>query len=249
MQFELFEKMCAELNAEYRSSIIINHNNKTFTNNYTNTKTNSNTNTYRPRRCSYCQEIGHNIRICNDQRILHFYERCINFIEHEIFNVLEYFKRFILYEAMSDSTLIKAFAISKCGASFGANIDICIEYIIFHFTPEIENRTESIYNAFVLFNNSIQVTANQQLNIETTIADKDNLDEKCECNICYESCEMKYFVKLNCSHEFCKDCIKKTLETDIRTVPCCAFCRNEIKNIEFNLESVKNEFDAYIMQP
>lgn len=56
----------------------------------------------------------------------------------------------------------------------------------------------------------------------------------------------KNFIKLDCGHEFCKDCIKQTLQNDRRKTPCCAFCRTDITNFEIKHESIKNEFDELI---
>ena len=56
----------------------------------------------------------------------------------------------------------------------------------------------------------------------------------------------KQFIKLDCGHEFCKDCIKQSLQNERRKVPCCAFCRSNIKNFELKLESIKSEFDELI---
>ena len=89
---------------------------------------------------------------------------------------------------------------------------------------------------------------NRKFHIKTKISeDKDGLEEKCECNICYEEIEKKMFVKLDCGHEFCKDCIKQSLQNEEKKNPCCAFCRRDIKNIELKLESVKNEFNNLII--
>jgi hypothetical protein len=55
------------------------------------------------------------------------------------------------------------------------------------------------------------------------------------------------FVKLDCGHEFCKDCIIQSLQNERRQIPCCAFCRGYIKNIELKLETVKNEFNNLII--
>ena len=76
---------------------------------------------------------------------------------------------------------------------------------------------------------------------------QDSLEEKCECGICYEEPEKINFIKLDCGHEFCKDCIKKSLQNESRQTPCCAFCRADIKNLELKQESIKNEFDELII--
>ena len=94
----------------------------------------------------------------------------------------------------------------------------------------------------------MEMIQNRKFNINTKIIENNliNLHELCECNICFEDCEKKNFIKLDCKHEFCKDCIKKSLQNERRQIPCCAFCRAEIKNLELNLESIKNEFDDII---
>jgi hypothetical protein len=51
--------------------------------------------------------------------------------------------------------------------------------------------------------------------------------EGTECPICYEPMNNNNYVMLNCHHEFCKDCIKKT----IKSTTCnkdCALCRCKI---------------------
>jgi hypothetical protein len=73
-----------------------------------------------------------------------------------------------------------------------------------------------------------------------------NLEEKCDCNICYNEYEKKNFIKLDCGHEFCKDCMKKSLQNEIRETPRCAYCRSDIKNLELRLETIKNEFNDLI---
>ena len=77
----------------------------------------------------------------------------------------------------------------------------------------------------------------------------ENMNQLCECNICYDEKELKNFVKLTCNHEFCKDCIINTMKTmntnSIRNLT-CAFCRKDVKTIESRTNDVKNEFNNYI---
>ena len=90
-----------------------------------------------------------------------------------------------------------------------------------------------------------EIRTNRKFNIQTKILECINTDE-CECNICYDSKEKQTFIKFNCSHEFCKDCVKKSLQNEERETPCCAFCRSDIKKLELKLESIKDEFDELI---
>jgi len=62
-----------------------------------------------------------------------------------------------------------------------------------------------------------------------------NNNSNFECNICYETYDIKEFVKLNCNHSFCKDCIKNTIKTttNINSVR-CALCREVVNEIKVN---------------
>lgn len=88
-----------------------------------------------------------------------------------------------------------------------------------------------------------------QFDIEIKLIEELNfIDELCECNICYETSNKINFVNLNCSHEFCKDCVIKTLETcDLLKNPSCAYCRSTIKYITTKSKDVKSEFIDIIM--
>ena len=80
----------------------------------------------------------------------------------------------------------------------------------------------------------------RRFNIETKVVEctRDNV---CDCGICYDTKEIHNFIKLNCGHEFCKDCMKQSL-INIRTeYPQCAFCRCEIKNMELSSQDIVNE--------
>jgi hypothetical protein len=73
-----------------------------------------------------------------------------------------------------------------------------------------------------------------------------NINETCECPICYDEKEFKNFVKLGCNHEFCKDCVINTMKSNHSTNLSCAFCRAEVTKIESKTNEVKNELDIYI---
>lgn len=72
----------------------------------------------------------------------------------------------------------------------------------------------------------------------------------CDCDICYETYDKTKFVKLNCQHDFCKDCIKGILNScNSIEGPKCAFCRDKITSMTFNNQTVKSEFDDLIQKP
>ena len=84
--------------------------------------------------------------------------------------------------------------------------------------------------------------------INTQIETEENTKINCDCNICYETFNVTNFVKLNCGHDFCKDCIKKTLRLcSLAKEPICAFCRAPISQITYKNEEVLTEFSDMFM--
>jgi hypothetical protein len=90
---------------------------------------------------------------------------------------------------------------------------------------------------------------NNKLNIISTVKNDENLDinQDCECNICYEEKKVSDFTKFNCNHEFCKDCVINTIKSrrNANNI-CCALCRTEVKSVETKTNEVKAEIDEYI---
>ena len=82
----------------------------------------------------------------------------------------------------------------------------------------------------------------KKFNIESVIElDEISYQEEKECDICFDSYKKDQFVSFNCKHEFCKTCVKKSIESDKRPHPCCGYCRTKIckmtsRTIEVQLE-------------
>jgi hypothetical protein len=74
--------------------------------------------------------------------------------------------------------------------------------------------------------------------------ENENIQLSCECNICWEEKEVKNFVKLDCNHEFCKDCVVKSLRADHRTIPCCALCRADIHTLKSRTMEINDELNS-----
>ena len=89
---------------------------------------------------------------------------------------------------------------------------------------------------------------NRKFKIISTVNNNENEDinKLCECNICYEEKEVKNFVKLNCNHEFCKDCVIGTMKSNRTNNLCCALCRTEVKSIELRTNVVRDELSELI---
>jgi len=250
-----------------------------------------NRNTITLRCCSFCRRPGHNITRCNSEAIRIFERNTLNYINFSR-GVL---RHYLMNEALTDSNLVRAFAISRCGANTRSNMATCIDLITQYFMPQIQNietnnqtiqeagpaeeaqpaegeqqdytrgrrfgflmtpsgiETESILYAMMFvemirsINSSFEGRLDRKFRITTKIAEKqDDLEEKCECNICYDEHEIKNFIKLDCGHQFCKDCIKKSLQNEIKTTLCSAFCRTEIKTFELYEENTKAEFNDIV---
>lgn len=90
-------------------------------------------------------------------------------------------------------------------------------------------------------NNSFEMQ-DRKFGIATQVVEEES-ETPCECNICYESFNVTNFVKLNCEHEFCKDCLKKSMKACGRLkTPTCAYCRAQITNITYRNETIQTEF-------
>ena len=103
-----------------------------------------------------------------------------------------------------------------------------------------------------LFNNFLntvrsQNSENRKLKIISTI-ENDEISGICECNICWDDKDVKDFVKLGCKHEFCKDCLIKTLRSDIREIPCCALCRTEVTKLISRTDLVHSELENLVAE-
>ena len=109
-----------------------------------------------------------------------------------------------------------------------------------NYIPENYNLTiEYIrYISYMLRNHLPQQNQrNITLRIEENV--DENIDEECQCSICWENKELKQFIKLGCDHEFCKDCIKQSLT--ISNSRCCALCRNEVVTMRIRNQEVHDE--------
>lgn len=96
-------------------------------------------------------------------------------------------------------------------------------------------------------NRALEQYNSRKFNIQTNVIESVNATE-CECNICYDSKQLQQFVKLNCGHQFCKDCMKQSLKTVRTEFPQCAFCRTEIKNMELTSQEILDEFNDIIIK-
>ena len=103
---------------------------------------------------------------------------------------------------------------------------------------------------FTMLNNMLPTDGEEPLAIGTRTDIRSSIDDKFvedqsamanECSICWDKKESGKFVKLNCNHEFCNECVIKTLAANKHRAPCCALCRADINNITSRSIDVQNE--------
>ena len=119
---------------------------------------------------------------------------------------------------------------------------------------DIQGINQTVLREYMLelFNNFMtnvrnQSLENRKLNIFSTV-ENDETSGICQCSICWEDKEVKNFVKLGCNHEFCKDCLIKSLKADSREIPCCALCRSEVKTLRSRTDLVHSEMLDFVSE-
>lgn len=126
--------------------------------------------------------------------------------------------------------------------------------------PEIEEvrAMESMLMREMLFGmmarmigNYIDRDSNPKLNILSSVQNNENEDihKLCECSICYDEKQVKNFVKLECNHEFCKDCIISTIKTNLQNGSnlTCALCRSQVKSIKSRTNQIHSEMSNFVV--
>ena len=178
----------------------------------------------------------------------------------------EFVNRLVLYSIDNTSRMVKYYAVRKCGAVMRDNIFTCIEKIttyIFNLNDEsnylFNDPNFQSNNFYTMINNarlldltgalpSIPTKFNIESVLDLTYDNTGEISCDAECDICYESKILNEFVKLNCSHSFCGECIKNTLKTCTgKSMPCCALCRSPIESILSKDVNITNGLAEYIL--
>ena len=120
------------------------------------------------------------------------------------------------------------------------------EYQEYQDVEGIENIVMNEFLTAMLFNSFIRGEENATTNTISLVVDNDidnyeNKDEICKCSICWDDKKLNTFVKLGCSHEFCKDCIIQTLRSNQTNLHCCSICRTKVKTIVSKTDDIKDE--------
>ena len=234
---------------------------------------NDNIKTSTSRCCSFCKNPGHNIKSCDSEKLTIFEMKILYFILISLISKTYVFpdmnidiKEHLVEHASKDFIIVKAFAIKKCGSTNQSNIHFWLEDIVGYFFPKLSLSIENLENEIQMIGGQRHLyftqtildisrnfvknfnNINNKFIIKTKlITTQDNLHEKCECNICYEEHKKSNFIKLDCKHEFCKDCIKKTLQNETKNILCCSLCRTQTKHFEIYKQEISEEFNDLIV--
>lgn len=219
------------------------------------------------RRCSFCRNAGHNISSCNDSRLLDFQNLCLTIpivhfrewleaysTQHPII-VKAYASRYCgcntrYLHTCIDNIVIRIGQIHEelrrssqpiqPQERFNDELDrnlyqtLSLLATLYNNVPVNETLITTIIDEYLRRYN------NRRFNIKTKVV-KCSSDNECECGICYDNKKIHNFIKLNCGHEFCKDCTKQLMKNCRTENPRCAFCRCEITNIELSSQEILNE--------
>ena len=89
--------------------------------------------------------------------------------------------------------------------------------------------------------NGVRIQTPPRIHSRVETNDDEQLDNNCSCSICWDEKELINFVRLDCKHEFCKDCIVATTTHNNGRVPCCALCRAEVKTVISRTDEIQTE--------
>jgi hypothetical protein len=173
--------------------------------------------------CSFCGSPSHTIRTCNSEDVHAIYIRII-----DIYNDYKYY--------ISGKHLLTLALASFRPSELKA---VCIRYLDYNFNNGFQNKHKCV-GALVdylyrLMPYRLSAPPAHAIEICKVIMKNPSKNSTThECAICYECTKPSDFIKLNCSHTFCKSCIKSIFTTHSprqftpEYAPKCALCRSQI---------------------
>ena len=94
--------------------------------------------------------------------------------------------------------------------------------------------------------NGVRVQQPPRVDSRVETNEDEHLENNCSCSICWDEKELINFVRLDCKHEFCKDCIIATTAHNNGKVPCCALCRAEVRTLVSRTDGIQTEIARVI---
>jgi hypothetical protein len=210
--------------------------------------------------CSFCGGNNHTIRLCDspsipilEQNMAHYYYSVLqqsvrfglNDEETEAFFVSDINEKCTFRE-------LRVLAVTSAGAATsGINKAGYTTILYAYYKQVLDNiviRFQYTFNDLVrnLMTDFDDAFANANANANANSLEKKfdivpclnpnslaEITDDIECCICMrEEVKKKDFVKLNCGHQFCGECVTKTLESSENKAVACALCRSCITQID-----------------
>lgn len=195
------------------------------------------------RRCGYCREQGHNVTECDNEDVIN------NSIElEELMNdPTTTIDRIHEWLSNKSEPLIKVILCGMRLVRFTSHVShLHLENIILTRMDEIRRGNAALQNIINNVNHVVNEYRGElqlpsfeisdegvydKLSITTSVV-TDN-SEDIICPICFDAIEHEKICKTNCNHEFCKDCMNKSLRDNIiiKNEGGCPLCRTRITQI------------------
>lgn len=204
------------------------------------------------RRCGYCRQTGHIVSYCNNTLVIDGKREIEEIINNNIYTsrtIIEH----ILDEWLNDKPdiLLKAIfcniRIIKFSYYYSRSdiVDIIKNYVMnklyflrLHDYRNLQNTAQNARLTILIpytVINTLKALYNI-LSIQIIMAKSKLKYNDKECPICLDSLEYGTIQKTNCNHEYCKDCLTRTIKefANRRNKAKCPLCRSDIEIIYQN---------------
>jgi predicted DNA-binding protein YlxM (UPF0122 family) len=195
------------------------------------------------RKCGYCRQVGHYVTDCtNNEVVTHVRE-----LEVLVNNATTTPVTIRQWMENKSERLIKVILCKMHLVRFTATMTLQeFENCILEHIAEVNAGRQALQN---IINNVNEIVTGYQGELQLpqlsftdtevynklsiTTSEVTNNSEDIICPICYEAIEQKNICKTDCNHEFCKDCIHKSLRDNIiiKNESACPLCRNKITHL------------------
>jgi hypothetical protein len=215
------------------------------------------------RRCGFCRMEGHTVLRCDNIEVINGRRELHDIINNNIYTSRNIVETIINEWLINKSdSLLKAIFCNKRILKFRYNytredIEYKIKNYINHKLyflrleqyrnirnrSNISNATITILLPYRLISTLKDLYDTLSIRI-VILKTKLNFLNK-ECPICLDHLQYHNIQKTNCSHEFCKDCLTKTIKSFVnrRNKAACPLCRSNIELIYQNKKFVNESID------
>jgi len=213
------------------------------------------------RQCGYCRRTGHTVLTCDNEVVISGKREIEDIINNNIFT-----SRTIVENIVDDwlidkpDLLLKAIfckiRILKYSYYYTRNdiIEIIKNYVMnklyFLRLSEYRNTLNTVQNAritIIIPYNVINTLRDlyKSLSIKIIMVKSKLQHSDKDCPICLDSIEYDNIQKTNCNHEFCKDCLTKTIKgfANRRNYAKCPLCRSNIEIIYQNKKFINKSLE------